>query len=278
MVKLAPDTASVCVRSVSLNASSRSGVTRRVSPTTSPGSNARASVGRSSVASRRPDRNRPASRCAVEGAAACSGACRPARTRSTAAIRSPRCLGGDSRAVTRSRVVGSRSSQRDGAGRVLDRSLSSPTSTRTRTGVRVVTAVPPLSVNRRTSASISTVGGTARSPRTRGRVRRGSAVTSTSAVTVAYRRASSGTGPLRRSAPCSAAEVADAATQRSSAATGTCARPRDDTSSSAPARSRAPIATPAAQPVGTSSTSAAVAQAARAGGTRRRSAGPSCRG
>ncbi len=62
MVKFAPDTARVWVRSVSRNAWSSSGVTRAVSPTTSPGSSARASWGRSSVASRSPARSRPASR------------------------------------------------------------------------------------------------------------------------------------------------------------------------------------------------------------------------
>ncbi len=282
MVKLAPDTASVWVRSVSLNASSSSGVTRAVSPTTRPGSSARASAGRSSVASRRPARNRPASRCAAEGSDVRSGGCRPVRTRSTAAMRSPRCLGGESRAVTRSRVVGSRLSQREGAGSARDRSPCAPTSTSTstRTGVLVVTVRPSPSVTRRTSASISTVGGTARSPRTRGRVRRGSAVTSTSAVTVAYRRASSGTGPLRRSAPCSAAEAADAAMhRRTAAATGAWGRPRlAGPSRKAPASSTPAATTPTAQPAGTSGVSAAVAQAARAGGTRRRSAGPSCRG
>nr|WP_244300983.1 hypothetical protein [Streptomyces lividans] len=90
--------------------------------------------------------------------------------------------------MTRSRVVGSRVSQRADAGRVADRSSPPPTSTRTSTGVRVVTvapAAPAAPLTRRTSASMSTVGGTARSPRTRGRVRRGSPVTSTSAVTVA---------------------------------------------------------------------------------------------
>ena len=63
-----------------------------------------------------------------------------------------------------------------------------------------------------------------RSPFIRGRVSRGSEVTSTSAVTWAYRRASAGTGPRRRSAPCSPAEAAAAATQSSTAAADTRAR------------------------------------------------------
>ncbi len=116
IVKLAPDTASVCARSVSLNASSSSGVIRDVSPTTRPGSSARASAGSPSVASRSPARSRPASRCAPDGPATTSGASRPPRTRSTAAIRSPLVLGGADRAVTRSRVVGSRSQPARGAG------------------------------------------------------------------------------------------------------------------------------------------------------------------
>ncbi len=73
IVKLAPETASVCVRSVSLKASSSSGVIREVSPTTSPGNSARASAGSPSVASRSPARNRPASRCAPEGSPTTSG-------------------------------------------------------------------------------------------------------------------------------------------------------------------------------------------------------------
>lgn len=62
IVRLLPETARVCARSVSLKASSSSGVIREVSPTTSPGSNALASSGSPSVAARSPARNRPANR------------------------------------------------------------------------------------------------------------------------------------------------------------------------------------------------------------------------
>ncbi|MBD2818754.1 hypothetical protein ID867_17875 [Streptomyces parvulus] len=162
-------------------------------------------------------------------------------------------------------------------------SSSPPTSTSSSTGVRVRTCRPPASVTRRTSPSISTVGGTARLPRTAGRVRRGSAVISTSAVTVAYCRASAGTGPRRRSAPCSAAEAAEAETQSRRAATEARARPRAAPrartgSSRRTAATRPTVTAPTAHPGGALSSSAAVAQAASAGGTSRRSAGPSCRG
>ncbi|CAM5250458.1 hypothetical protein SHIRM173S_00538 [Streptomyces hirsutus] len=87
-MKLAPETARVCVRSVSLNASSSSGVTREVSPTTSPGSRARASADSPSVAARSPARSRPASRCGADGSPTVPGPSAPL-TRSAAANRSP---------------------------------------------------------------------------------------------------------------------------------------------------------------------------------------------
>lgn len=62
IVKFAPLTAVRCSRSVASNASCNSGGTREVSPTTSPGSNARASPGSPSVASRSPPLNFPANR------------------------------------------------------------------------------------------------------------------------------------------------------------------------------------------------------------------------
>ncbi|MFJ6566198.1 hypothetical protein ACIQNU_02165 [Streptomyces sp. NPDC091292] len=59
-------------------------------------------------------------------------------------------------------------------------------STITSTGVLVAVTAPSAVLTRRTSASMSTATGPARSPVTRGRVRRGSPTTSTSAVTSAY--------------------------------------------------------------------------------------------
>ena len=109
IVRLLPETARVWARSVSLKASSSSGVMREVSPTTSPGSSARASAGSPSVAVRSPARSRPANRCTAVGSPTVIGsAC--SRTRSTAAIRSPPANAGASRPVTRSRVDGSNSS------------------------------------------------------------------------------------------------------------------------------------------------------------------------
>ncbi len=290
MVKLAPDTARVWVRSVSRNARSSSGVTREMSPTTSPGSSARASSGRSSVASRSPARSRPASRCGAEGPPTAWGASRPF-TRSTAANRSPPSRAGASPASTRSRVEGSRDSQGEpwwpAAGAA---GFRSPVPTISRTGVRVLRAAAPVRSTRRASASISTDTGAMRLPLTRGRVSRGSAVTSTSATTRAYSRASSGTGPRRTSAPCRPAEPAAAATQSRVAATAwpvtrvrsvtrrraRSGRPRVDSRTAATVTEATTVVT--AQPGGACSVTAAVAQAARAGGTSRRSVGPSCRG
>ncbi len=103
--RLPPDTASRCVRSVALKASSRSGGTREVSPTTSPGSSARASGASPSVASRSPARSRPAARWRAEGDATTRGrASLPTRT--TAATRSSCRVGGASRPSTLSTVDG----------------------------------------------------------------------------------------------------------------------------------------------------------------------------
>ena len=154
MVRLLPETARVCARSVSLKASSSSGVMRAVSPTTSPGSSARASAGNPSVASRSPARNRPANRWAPDGFPTTSGT-GWFRTRSTAATRSPLVREGASRAVTRSRVDGSSPSQGERSGPPADE----PGSTINSTGARVSTTVPSVCSTRRTSASISTETG-----------------------------------------------------------------------------------------------------------------------
>lgn len=155
MVKLAPDTARVWVRSVSRNAWSSSGVTRAVSPTTSPGSSARGSCGRSSVASRSPARSRPASLCGAEGPPTAWGPARPS-TRSTAANRSPPSRAGASLASTLSRVEGSRARQGEPCCSKVAVRFRSPVSTISRTGARVARAVVPARSTRRTSASIST--------------------------------------------------------------------------------------------------------------------------
>lgn len=163
IVRLLPDTASVCARSVALKASSSSGVIREVSPTTSPGSSARASAGSPSVASRSPARNRPANRWTPEGPSVTSGTACP-RTRSTPAIRSPPTAAGADRAMTRSRVEGNNSSQGDRGGPsagTFVRALPAPMSTMTNTGARVATAVPSAFSTRRTSPSISTEAGAA---------------------------------------------------------------------------------------------------------------------
>lgn len=163
IVRLLPDTASVCARSVSLKASSSSGVIREVSPTTSPGSSARASPGSPSVASRSPARNRPANRWMRDGPSVTSGTVCP-RTRSTPAMRSPPTAAGADLATTRSRVEGNNSSQGDRDGPSVEtfvRALPAPTSTITNTGARVATTVPSASSTRRTSPSITTEAGAA---------------------------------------------------------------------------------------------------------------------
>ncbi|CAM5263628.1 hypothetical protein SCANM63S_07390 [Streptomyces canarius] len=176
-VRLLPETASVCARSVSSKAWSSSGVIREVSPTTSPGSSARASPGRSSVASRRPARSRPAQRCGPLGPATVRGSGRP-RTRSTAAIRSPPVSAGASRPATRSRVDGSSPSQaarpagtlcpaRSGGGpdlrppAALSSGAGTSGSTINSTGVRVRARLPSASSTSRTSARASTAAGAA---------------------------------------------------------------------------------------------------------------------
>ncbi|ANW20254.1 hypothetical protein BB341_19575 [Streptomyces clavuligerus] len=153
-----------------------SGVIREVSPTTSPGSRARASGASPSDASRSPARSSPAPRCTAVGPPTTSGA--PPWTRRSAAYRSAPCRGGARRPVSRSRVEGSSPSHRSGAARV-------PGRTTTRTGVRVRVAVPSPVVTRVASASNSRAVGAMRSPRTRGTVRRASEVRVSSTVAVA---------------------------------------------------------------------------------------------
>ncbi len=210
--------------SVARNASSSSGGTREVSPTTSAGSRARASGESPSAAVRSPARSRPASRCTALGAPVTRGA--PPLTRTTAAIRSPSRSGGARRPWTRRRVDGSSPSQ-------AARCSRAPGWTVTRTGARVAVVVPPGPVTRVTSASRTTEVGASAAPRTRGRVSRGSPVTVTSAVASAYSRASAGTGPLRTSAPCSPATAPAAAPHSSIATTAPAARrPRHATARS----------------------------------------------
>lgn len=210
--------------SVARNASSSSGGTREVSPTTSAGSRARASGESPSAAVRSPARSRPASRCTALGAPVTRGA--PPLTRTTAAIRSPSRSGGARRPWTRRRVDGSSPSQ-------AARCSSARGWTVTRTGARVAVVVPPGPVTRVTSASRTTEAGASAAPRTRGRVSRGSPVTVTSAVASAYSRASAGTGPLRTSAPCSPATAPAAAPHSSIATTAPAARrPRHATARS----------------------------------------------
>lgn len=121
---------------------------------------------------------------------------------------------------------------------------------------------------------------------------RGSEVISTSAVTWAYCCARAGIGPRRASAPCSPAEAAAAATQSSEAATETRGHARDGrapysltlralvrpNANNAPARTMQLTTTAVTRPGGAPTVTAAVTQTASAGGTSRRSVGPSSRG
>lgn len=126
-VRFDPDTASRCSRSVALKASCRSVGTREVSPTTRPGSSALASGPSPSVASRRPARSDPATRCATSGRPVTRGGASPAR-RSSATARSP-SRPGASRPTASTRVEGS--------------SRAQPwCPARTRTGVSTLVRVP----------------------------------------------------------------------------------------------------------------------------------------
>ncbi len=276
-VRLLPETASRCVMSVARNASSRSGGTREVSPTTSPGSSARASGDSPSVAVRSPARNRPASRWTELGSPMTRGGPLPPRT--TAASRSPSRSGGARRPCTRSRVDGSSRSQAARC-RASGRTVTS-------TGARVFVDVPSGAVTLVASASTTTDTGASAAPRTRGRLSLGSLVTVTSAVVSANSPASAGTGPRRTSAACSAATAPAVAPHSRTAASAPAvrrwvrpmaARRRRVTYSRTAAARKAPAQTTATVRPGVPNATAAAAQAASAGGTRRRSAGPSCRG
>ncbi len=270
-VRLLPETASRCVRSVASKASCRSGSMREVSPTTSPGSSARASGASPSVASRSPARRSPATRCRVVGRVMTSGG--PVLSAfSTAANRSPGFNGGSSRPVSRSPVVGNSPSH------CATTLLGASARTITRTGVRVAVTVPPGAVTRVASASSMRERPAIGSPGTLGRVSRGSELTFNSTAAWAYWPARSGSGPRRRSALCSPADAAPAAAHSSIVARAVALSCRRPTSSNSPAVRTASV-TPIAvhQPPAPTATADA-AQAARAGGTSRRSAGPSCRG
>lgn len=260
-VRLDPDTASRCSRSVALNASCRSGGTRDVSPTTSPGSRALASGASPSVASRSPARSRPANRCAASGPPVTAGGVSPAG-RSRATARSPPRAGA-SRATTTTRVEGS-SRAHPGC----------PASSRTGVSTRV--RAPSGPVTPVSTASSTTTGGPLPLPLP---ATRGSEPTVNSARTRACSRASPGTGPARASARWSPATPAPAQAHSRATANAGAARHRGP-GLRHPARSSSPApATPtptatAVGPGGASRARAAAAQAARAGATRRRSVGP----
>ena len=217
IARLAPETAIRCVRSVAWNTSCSSGVTREVSPTTSPGNSARASGSSPSVAVRSPARRPPAARWRRVGGPMTRGGPLPSGRR-TAALRSPLCRGGERRPLRRSRV--------DGSSRchcAAERSGDTITSTGTRSRV----TAPSGAVTRMISASRRRATGVLWSPRTWVRVCRASDVTVTSASTFAKRCARPGTGCCRRSALCSPAAVAPAAAHsRAAAAAVACSRRR----------------------------------------------------
>ncbi len=218
MVRLLPETASTCVRSVTSKAFRSSGVSREVSPTVIPGTRARASGGRPSVASRSPARSLPAVRWTRVGAPTTSGA-RPV-TRRTAANVSPRLTGGESRPVSLSRV--------EGSSRCHPAALPGVAAGRTitRTGVRVAVVRPSGPMTSVASAPMTTSLCPVPSCPLRETGVLGSEVTVASRVVVAYRSARAGSGPRRRSAECSPAAEAPAAAQRRTAASATAWGPR----------------------------------------------------
>lgn len=263
-VRFDPETASRCSRSVARKASCSSGSTLKVSPTTSPGSRARASGASPSVASRSPARNRPANRCAASGPPVTPGGVSPAG-RSRATARSP-LRAGASRASTATRVEGC-SPAHPGC----DAS--------TRTGVSTRVRAPSGPVTRVTTASSTTSGGP---PPLREAGTRGSEPTVSSAWTRAWSRASAATGPARASARWSPATPAPAEAHSRTAAAAGAIFPRvpglrHPAAISSPAAATARAAPTALRPGGAPRARAAAAQAARAGTTRRRSAGPRIR-
>ncbi|KOY57336.1 hypothetical protein ADK59_13840 [Streptomyces sp. XY332] len=258
-VRLDPDTASRCSRSVERNAASRSGGTREVSPTTSPGSRALASGASPSVASRSPARSLAASRWTVPGPPVTRGGVSPAG-RSSATARSPPRPGA-SRATTETRAEGCSRAH-----------CGCPASTRTGVSTRV--CFPSGPVTRVTTASRTTTGGPLPL-----RAVRGSEPTVSSARTRACSPASPTTGPARASARWRPATPAPAAAQSRTAAAAVPTRHSDSgrrhpARSSSPAPRTASPAPAAVQPGGASRAPAAPAQAASAGTARRRSSGP----
>ena len=211
------------MRSVALNASSSSGVIREVSPTTRPGNSARASGSSPSVAARSPPRSLP--RTAAWPTAARPPAAAPLpRTRNTAAIRSPPPSGGTTRAVTRTRVDGRRESQGEPCPAPV-RPPRAPASTISSTGVSGLRHRPVRLLDPSDLGVEQDGGREPRDPGDPGSGSRGSEVTSTSAVTWAYWRASAGTGPRCRSAPCRPAEARRRHAQSSTAATERATKP-----------------------------------------------------
>ncbi len=242
------------------------------SPTINAGSRARASAGSPAQAARRSARMRPAIRCTVSGGAMTCGSPVP-EGRSTAASRPPwPGRGGVRRAGSRSRVDGSRESQRCGAS----------TTATTSTGL-LISVTPPSGAVTRVASAVTTTGRGA--PSARGRASRGSAVRVISTVVWARRSASSASGPAPTAAVCRPATTPPAAAHSRASAVQT-RRPREARTGRrvratprrtqavrqqqpAPAATRRPSA-PRAR--------AAAAHVARAGGTSRRSGGASSRG
>lgn len=255
-VRLEPETASRCSRSVARNASCRSGSTREVSPTTSPGSRALASGASPSVTSRSPARSRPAIRCTVSGPPVTRGGASPAG-RSRATARSP-SRAGASLATTSIRVEGC-SRAHPGCPAI------------TRTGVDTRVRAPSGPVTRVTRASSTTTGGPLPV-----RAVRGSEPTVRSTSTRAWSRASSGTGPARASARWRPATPAPAAAHSRTAATAV----RNGTERLRPASISTPAAptpSPAAtalRPTDAPRPKAAAPHTASAGPTSRTSTGP----
>lgn len=259
-VRLDPETANRCSRSVALKAAWRSSGTLEVSPTTSPGSRALASAGSPSVASRSPARRCPAIRWTAVGPPVTrGGVSAPGRSRATARSL-PRA--GASAATTSTRVEGwSRAHPGCPA--------------RTRTGVSTRVRAPSGPVTRVTTASSTTTGGPPPPP-----ALRGSEPTVSSARTRACFPASPTTGPARASARSSPATAAPAPAQSRTAATAAPARHagrvrRRPTTSAVPAATTARPAPAAVHPTGAPRARAVAPQAATAGPASRRSTGPS---
>lgn len=258
MVRLAPLTASRWLRSVARKSSTSPGGTREVSPMTRPGTRARASAERSSVASRSPERSRPAAFCASVGGCRVVGG---SRTWRTAANRSPGRAGGASSAFAETRAEGRSDSQRP---------VPRPW-TITSTGLRTLVVLPS-AVTRSAVASTITSGGPWLAPRTCGRWLRGSPVTVNSTLARPCSRPIPGSGPRCRSAEWQEVITTEADAQ-SRAAAAIRGSPRLRTPSRTSASTSEAAAPASAHPAGASRASAAASHAAPAGGTSRRSSG-----